>query len=496
MVRPFLALLVALLAMNAPAAPVKSGALGDDPRTLSTVEGVTECRFANGARLVLFPDPSRPTITVNMPVLVGSRHEGYGEAGMAHLLERLVFKGTPTFPEVPKAPRDQRFFAGTSAAGWVVLGLMILLPAGAARAEGPGDEKLRSVLASVREKHDVPGLWAGRFHADGRRLFAVSGVRRQGEADPARLDDPVHIGSCTKAMTAVMVARLCSTGKLSFDTRLAEVFPEGGGGGRGIADSQWGTVTIDDLLRHESGAPANPDWWAIHRDHPDDPVAARQALLDWLVTQDRPAAPGFLYSNVGYALLGHVIESIAGKPWETLVSDEVFRTLQIGTAGFGPVPAEGQAGAWGHVVREGVTAPVRIDNPPPLGPAGRVHLSMEDWSRFVLVFTGSGDEPDAERLGVSPRDWGRLLAPRDGGRYAGGWGLQDRAWGGGRVFTHSGSNTTWFCVAWVAPGRDFCLLGATNTGAPAAARACDEAVAACLDPNLLPFGGTPETRGR
>jgi hypothetical protein len=53
---------------------------------------------------------------------------------------------------------------------------MILLPAGAARAEGPGDEKLRSVLASVREKHDVPGLWAGRFHADGRRLFAVSGV--------------------------------------------------------------------------------------------------------------------------------------------------------------------------------------------------------------------------------------------------------------------------------------------------------------------------------
>ena len=115
MLRPCLALLVALLAMNAPAAPVKSGALGDDPRTLSTVEGVTEYRFANGARLVLFPDPSRPTITVNMTVLVGSRHEGYGEAGMAHLLEHLVFKGTPTFPEVPKALRDHgASFNGTT----------------------------------------------------------------------------------------------------------------------------------------------------------------------------------------------------------------------------------------------------------------------------------------------------------------------------------------------------------------------------------------------
>ena len=76
------------------------------PEKVTTVEGITEYRFDNGARLLLFPDPSRPTISVNMTVLVGSRHEGYGEAGMAHLLEHLVFKGTPTFPEVPKALRD------------------------------------------------------------------------------------------------------------------------------------------------------------------------------------------------------------------------------------------------------------------------------------------------------------------------------------------------------------------------------------------------------
>ncbi|MEZ6093611.1 MAG: insulinase family protein [Pirellulaceae bacterium] len=80
--------------------------MADTPEKVATVEGVTEYRFSNGARVLLFPDASTPTITVNMTVLVGSRHEGYGEAGMAHLLEHMVFKGTPTFGDVPKALRD------------------------------------------------------------------------------------------------------------------------------------------------------------------------------------------------------------------------------------------------------------------------------------------------------------------------------------------------------------------------------------------------------
>ena len=378
-------------------------------------------------------------------------------------------------------------------AGSAALALLVFLKPATARAEG--DLALRATLDEVRARHDVPALWAGRFHADGRRVFAVSGVRKHGEVDPARLDDLVHLGSCTKAMTAVMVARRCSRETLTFDTTLAELFPSvGTGDGGTLAASAWGEVTVDELLRHTSGAPANPDWWALHRAHPGDPVAARRALLEWLLSQERPAEPGFLYSNVGYALLGHIVESIDGKPWETLVSDEVFQPLGLTTAAFGPLPPDGATGAWGHVVRDGVTEPVRIDNPPPLGPAGRVHVAIGEWSRFALAFTADGDNTDRARLGVSPRDWARLLEPRDGGNYAGGWVLHDRAWGGGRVLSHSGSNTTWHCVAWVAPGRDFCLLGATNTGAPAAGKACDEAVSACLDPRLLPFDDAAERR--
>jgi zinc protease len=69
---------------------------------VTSVEGITEYRLTNGLRVLLFPDQTKPTITVNITYLVGSRHEGYGETGMAHLLEHLVFKGTPKHPNIPQ----------------------------------------------------------------------------------------------------------------------------------------------------------------------------------------------------------------------------------------------------------------------------------------------------------------------------------------------------------------------------------------------------------
>ena len=61
---------------------------------IASVEGITEYRLDNGLEILLFPDKTKPTVTVNVTYLVGSRFEGYGETGMAHLLEHMVFKGT------------------------------------------------------------------------------------------------------------------------------------------------------------------------------------------------------------------------------------------------------------------------------------------------------------------------------------------------------------------------------------------------------------------
>ena len=74
---------------------------------VASIEGITEYRLENGVRILLFPDPSKPKVTVNMTVFVGSRHEGYGEAGMAHLLEHMLFKGTPDHQKIPKLLQDR-----------------------------------------------------------------------------------------------------------------------------------------------------------------------------------------------------------------------------------------------------------------------------------------------------------------------------------------------------------------------------------------------------
>jgi zinc protease len=84
-----------------PASPVAS------PTPVRSVEGIVEYRLDNGLQVLLYADPSKPTVTVNLTCLVGSRQEGYGESGMAHLLEHMLFKGTPNRPDIWKLLQDR-----------------------------------------------------------------------------------------------------------------------------------------------------------------------------------------------------------------------------------------------------------------------------------------------------------------------------------------------------------------------------------------------------
>ena len=112
--RPALALLFAGALVFAPLAPAAAQtaappqpaapavALPAGVERVTSVEGITEYRLKNGLRVLLFPDQTKQTITVNITYLVGSASENYGESGMAHLLEHLVFKGTPRHPNIPQ----------------------------------------------------------------------------------------------------------------------------------------------------------------------------------------------------------------------------------------------------------------------------------------------------------------------------------------------------------------------------------------------------------
>lgn len=87
--------------------PAIAPAQAQSPEKIITIEGITEYRLANGLRLLLGPDASKPTVTMNLVYQVGSRHEGAGEAGMAHLLEHMIFKGTEAVPDPKREFTDR-----------------------------------------------------------------------------------------------------------------------------------------------------------------------------------------------------------------------------------------------------------------------------------------------------------------------------------------------------------------------------------------------------
>jgi zinc protease len=95
----------------APATPKKASPTAKTPakagaQRVTSVEGITEYDLANGMRVLLFPDQTKPTVVINLTYLVGSRHESYGETGMAHLLEHMMFKGTPDHKNISQALKE------------------------------------------------------------------------------------------------------------------------------------------------------------------------------------------------------------------------------------------------------------------------------------------------------------------------------------------------------------------------------------------------------
>ena len=94
-------LAISMLGSTSSVALAQTVKLPDGITRVTSVEGITEYRLPNGLKVLLFPDQTKQTITVNITYLVGSKHENYGETGMAHLLEHLLFKGTPKHPNIP-----------------------------------------------------------------------------------------------------------------------------------------------------------------------------------------------------------------------------------------------------------------------------------------------------------------------------------------------------------------------------------------------------------
>jgi CubicO group peptidase (beta-lactamase class C family) len=374
------------------------------------------------------------------------------------------------------------------------------------------DAILQSILGRGGERF---GMAAAVLR--GERIIAqgVAGVRKRGTAERITLDDRFHLGSCTKAMTATLVAMFVEEGRLNWTTTLDELF----------ADTvkpmhpAWEKVTMRQVLAHRSGLPLDPDgpgWvfnhlflapYASLRSLPESMRSSEETLPQQRLEIARQALsrppkipPGtkYWYSNVGYILAGAVLEHLTGRAWEDLMRERLFQPLGISTGGFGPPGTAGKTDqAWGHSSVLG--KPLDPGSPAaelPLfyAPAGLVHITITDWAKFIgLHLRGDPANPHrqaallkldtfAELHAVAPATTSKgwvmrgttFLCTGDAApavTYCAGWFISPAGWAKGtqpgdtgRRFWTGGSNGQWLCAAFIAPEIDFAVLVACNRG--------------------------------
>jgi CubicO group peptidase (beta-lactamase class C family) len=333
------------------------------------------------------------------------------------------------------------------------------------------DEPLNGRLRGLVERHKLPGMIAAVVRGGTIEAIGAAGVRKLGSEEPMRIGDHVHIGSCTKAMTATMIGTLVDEGVLSWSSTVAAIFPD-------LADrvhADYRDVTLLQLLNHRSGLPHDVDWGRGGGGRGLSPTEQRRRLLERKLQEAPGSKPGvFAYSNAGYMLAGLMAEEVTRQPWETLMRARLFEPLGMASAGFGPPGVPGRLDEpWGHREQDGKVTPHQGDNPTSLGPAGIVHVSIPDWAKFALLHL-RGDRGDA--LLLDPDTFQVLHTPPAASPYAAGWGVYNRRGDRRHVLAHDGSNTLWYAVVRIATARNVVVLAATNQGGDAAEKACHEVV--------------------
>ncbi len=347
---------------------------------------------------------------------------------------------------------------------------------------------LTDMLRPYLAQYGLPALGAAVIRNGAVAASGMVGMRRADRPVPVTAEDRFHIGSCGKAMTALLAAILVEAGRLRWDTTLGETYPELAPAMQPAARG----VTLRQLLSHTSGMPGDAPALVelLPQSFAQDGLNLDE-LRYWLVREwtrlPLEAQPGsrFSYSNAGYAIAGAMIERAAQAPWEELMVERIFTPLSLHSAGFGPQARLGRTdAAIGHAEgAEGRLKPIlggpNADNPALLGPAGVVHLSMGDFASWAAWHAGQGRRgpqivrPETLRhLHAKVIDMpARPDAPPGSSAYGLGWGVVSHPFASGPVLQHAGSNTLNLAQVLVQPERDFAFVLLTNVAGTRATEA-------------------------
>lgn len=344
-------------------------------------------------------------------------------------------------------------------------------------------EDLHPLLETARKEYGLPAVAAvlmkdGQIVAEG-----VAGTRVLDDQVAATLEDGFHLGSDTKSMTATLAAMLVEEGKLRWDLTLEEAFPEW----KNQIPSALRKATLLQLLSHSSGLTGDTEeLMKLYFAAPKDIRPLPQVRL-WLIEDAWKLPPAgqpgekFAYSNLGYIVVGSMIERAAGKSWEELIHERIFTPMGLQSAGLGPQCSLGVADASvPHIVTDdGKILPLLggpwADVPAVVGPAGNAHMTPRDFARWASWHAGEGKRgPHLISAEALKKLHTPIIATPPGmeekpgtpklGKYAMGWGQVIYPWSDKTFLMHGGSNG--MNLAWmvVLPEQDLALVLMTNIG--------------------------------
>ncbi len=324
-----------------------------------------------------------------------------------------------------------------------------------------GDGRLDLIVDYIREQNGLPAMAAIMIHDEQIIEKSALGKRSILSNIPVTVDDQWHLGSITKSMTSTVAALLVKEDVISWDSTIADVYPEF----RGIMRSEYQDVRLDELLSHTSGIPNElPDYASYYNDQRELSVQRQEFVEKVLVLTSTTTRGVYEYNNTGYIVAGAMLERVTGNNWETLMQIYLFDPLSMIQSGFGAPDTQGSlAQPVGHrLAGNGINwVPVDpsvredADNAPVLGPAGTVHASLGDMAAYIgLHLKGlRGESVDGF---LDSQEFEKLYTPFPNSDYALGWQVGDQ------FIRHDGSNTLWYARMFVNAKSNTAFFLATN----------------------------------
>ena len=372
---------------------------------------------------------------------------------------------------------------------------------------------ISSSLGAIAARTKIPGLAAIVLRGDRIVAEGVAGVRKNGSPELITLHDQFQLNSGTKAMTATLAAIAVENGKLSWNTTLGDVFSSK----VKKMKPAWKSVTLEQLLDHRGGVPnemskIGPLLRIYCAKVP--PPEQRRMLAKMLLSGSPAYTPGskFVYSSLGYILVGVMLETATGRTWEDLMREQLWQPLGITTGGFGAPGTPGKVdepwGHWGGLIAGHPVPPwgfwARLNPPLFWGPGGNSYMTITDWAKFVAMhLRGDAADPLHETHLFTAESFQTLHRTVPGKFYESGWILATRSWANGhrpgdtgRVLSSQGDNYFWHAEAWIAPEIDFAILVVVNEGGATADKPAFKASEEVVDTLAGEFANLNTTQRR